>query len=66
MRCAASQKFVDNGLINLEALIRKLTNTFINRLTVYGDDIVRALLDNMITSDSMWKYWYITCLVVYQ
>ena len=53
MRCSVSQMFVDNGLINFEALIRKLTNTFINCLTVSGNAIVRALLDNLVSRDSM-------------
>ena len=57
---SASQMFVDNGLMNFEGLIRNLTNTFINRLTASGNGIVRALLDNMVARDSMWKYWYNT------
>ena len=34
MRCNASQMYVDNNLLNFEALIRIRTNTFISRLTV--------------------------------
>ena len=32
MRCSASQMFAHNNLLNFEALIRKMSNTFINRL----------------------------------
>ena len=56
MRCSASQMFADNGFMNFEALIRKLTNTFINRLTVSGIAIVSALHDNMVSRDSSLKY----------
>ena len=45
--------FVDIGLINFESLILKLTNTFINRLTVSENPIVRALLDNMVLGDPL-------------
>ena len=29
-------------------------------VTVSGNAIVGALLDNMVARDSMWKYWYNT------
>ena len=48
MRCTASQMFADNNLLNFEALMRKMSNTFINRLI--SSDHVKVLLDNMIAS----------------
>ena len=50
--------------MNFEALIRKLTHTFINRVTVSGNAIVRAPLDNMVSRDNMWKYWYNTLFIL--
>ena len=41
MRCSASQMFADNNLLNFEALMRKMSNTFINRLTS-SDNAINA------------------------
>ena len=57
VRCGACQMFVLKGLMIFEVLMRKLTNVFVNRLTISNNDVVRALLDNMVARDSMWKYW---------
>ena len=35
MRCSASQMFADNNLLNFEALMRKMSNTFINIIDQY-------------------------------
>ena len=56
MRCSASQMFVDNSLMKFEALILKMTNTFINRLTLTENAFMKVFLDNMIVRDSMSKY----------
>ena len=58
MRCSASQMFVDNNLLNFEALIRIKTNTFISRLTVYDNTIIEVLLDNGVARERIWNYWY--------
>ena len=58
MRCSASQMYVDNNLLNFEALIRIKTNTFISRLTVSDNTIIEALLDNRVAKVEMWNYWY--------
>ena len=48
MRCGASQMYVDNNLLNFEALIRIKTDTFISPLTVSENTIIEALLDNRV------------------
>ena len=58
MRCSASQMYVDNILLNFEALIRIKTNTFISRLTVSDNTIIEALLDNRVSRVKIWNYWY--------
>ena len=58
MRGSASQMYVDNNLLNFEALIRIKTNTFISRLTVSDNTIIEALLDNRVAKVEMWNYWY--------
>ena len=40
LRCSASQMFADINLLNFEALMRKMSHTFINRLTSSDDAIV--------------------------
>ena len=58
MRCSASQMFADNNLLNFEALKRKMSNTFINRLISSDNGIIKVLLDNMVARERMWEYWY--------
>ena len=57
IRCSASQMFADNNLLNFEALMRKMSNTFINRL-ISSNFIIKVLLDNMVARERMWEYWY--------
>ena len=45
MRCIASQMFADNNLLNFEALMRKMFNTFINRLISSDNAIIKVLLE---------------------
>ena len=54
MRCSASQMFADNNILNFEALMRKMSNTFINRLISSDNAIIKVLLDNMIARERMW------------
>ena len=42
MRCSTSQMYVDNDLLHFEALIRIKTNTFISRLTVSDNTIIKV------------------------
>ena len=58
MRASASQMFADNNLLNFEALMRKMSNTFINRLISSDNAIIKVLLDNMVARERMWEYWY--------
>ena len=58
MRCSASQMYVDNILLNFEALIRIKTNTFISRLTVSDNTIIESLLDNRVSRVKLWNYCY--------
>ena len=58
MRCSSSQMYVDNNLLNFEALIRIKINTFISRLTVSDNTIIEALLDNRATRVKIWNNWY--------
>ena len=58
MRCIASQMFADNNLLNFEALMRKMSNTFIDRLISSDNAIIKFLLDNMVARERMWEYWY--------
>ena len=58
MRCSASQMFADNNLLNFEALMCKMSNTFINRLILSDNAIIKVLLDNMVARERMWEYWY--------
>ena len=53
MRCRASQMFADNNLLNFEALIRKMSNTFIYRLISSDNAIIKVLLDNMVAREKM-------------
>ena len=53
MRCSASQM-----LLNFEALMCKMSNTFINRLISSDNAIIKVLLDNMVAREKMWEYWY--------
>ena len=41
VRCSASQMFADNNLLNFEALMLKMSNTFINRLTSSDNAIIK-------------------------
>ena len=58
MRCSASQMFADSNLLNFEALMRKMSNTFISRLISSDNAIIKVLLDNMVARERMWEYWY--------
>ena len=58
MKCSASQMFADNNLLNFEALMRKMSNAFINRLISSDNAIIKVLLDNMVARARMWEYWY--------
>ena len=58
MRFSASQMFADNNLLNFEALMRKMSNTFISRLISSDNAIIKVLLDNMVARERMWEYWY--------
>ena len=58
IRCSASQIFAINNLLNFEALMRKMTNIFINRLISSDNTIIKVLLDNMVARERMWEYWY--------
>ena len=58
MRCSASQMFADTNLLNFEALMRKMSNAFINRLISSDNAIIKVLLDNMVARARMWEYWY--------
>ena len=53
MRCSASHMFADNNLLNFEALIRKMSNTFINRLISSDNAIIKVLLNNMVAREKM-------------
>ena len=41
-----------------EALMRKMSNTFISRLISSDNAIIKVLLDNMVARERMWEYWY--------
>ena len=60
IRCtnSASQMFADNNLLKFEALVRKMSNTFINRVISSDNAIIKVLLDNMVARERMWEYWY--------
>ena len=58
MTCSASQMFADNNLLNFEALMRKMSNTFINRLISSDNAIIKVLLDNLVARERIWEYWY--------
>ena len=55
---AHRKMYVDNNLLNFEALIRIKTNTFTSRLTVSDNTIIEALLDNRVAKVEMWNYRY--------
>ena len=57
-RCSASQMYVDNNYLNFEALMRIRTKTFISRLTVSDNEIIKVLLNNTVAREKMWSYWY--------
>ena len=42
----------------IEALMRKMSNTFISRLISSDNAIIKVLLDNMVARERMWEYWY--------
>ena len=44
LRCSASQIYVDNDLLNFEALMRKKTNSLISCLTVSDNRIIKTFL----------------------
>ena len=56
LRCSASQMFADNNLLNFEALMRKMSNTLINRLISSDNAIIKVILDNMVARERMWEY----------
>ena len=58
MRCNASQMFADNNLLNFKALMCKLFNTFINRLTSSDNAVIKVLLGSMVVRERMCEYWY--------
>ena len=45
MRCSSSQMFADNNLLTFEALMRKMSNTFINRLISSDNVIIKVVPD---------------------
>ena len=51
MRSSASQMFTDNTLLNFEALMRKMCNTFTNRLILSDNAIIKVLQNNMVTRE---------------
>ena len=51
MRCSASQMFADNNLLNFEALMRKMFNTFISHLISSDNAIIKVILDNMVARE---------------
>ena len=55
MRCSTSQMFADNNLLNFEALMCKMSNTFINRLISSVNAIIKVLLDNMVAERECWN-----------
>ena len=55
MRCSTRQMYVDNDLLNFEALIRIKTNTFISRLTVSDNTSIKVLRDDMLAREKMWE-----------
>ena len=56
MRCSASQMFAHNNLLNFETLMRKMSNTFINRLISSDNAIIKVLMENMVARERMWEY----------
>ena len=48
--------YVDNNLLHFEALMRNKTNTFISRMTVSDNAIIKVLLDNIVAREKMWEY----------
>ena len=52
MRCSASHMFVDNNPLNFEALMGKMSNTFMNRSS--DNAILKVLLGNMVARERMW------------
>ena len=58
MRYSASQMFADDNLLNCEAFMPKMSNTFNNRLISSYNAIIKVLLDNMVARERMWEYWY--------
>ena len=55
MRCSVSQMYVDNNLLNFEALLR------ISHLTVSDNTIIKGLLDNRLQE----RKHSIICTVLY-
>ena len=39
-------------------LMRKMSNSLINRLISFDNAIIKVLLDNMVARERMWEYWY--------
>ena len=58
MKCSSSQMFADNNLFNFKALMRKMSNTFINHLSLSDNGIIKVLLSNMVARERMWEHWY--------
>ena len=50
--------FADNNLLNIKAVMRKMSNTFINRLISSDNAIIKVLLNNMVARERIWEYWY--------
>ena len=46
----------DDNLLKFEALMRKMSYTFINRLTLFDKAIIKVLLGNMVARERMWEY----------
>ena len=44
-----------NNIIHFEFLIRKMSNTFINRSTSSDNAIIKVFLRNMVAKEKMWE-----------
>ena len=58
MRCSAKQMYAYNNLLNFEALMRKISNTFINGPIPSDNAFIKVLLHNMVARERMWEYLY--------
>ena len=58
-RSSASKMFVDNNILNLEALLRKKVFSFISRLNRSTNSIIRAIENCWLIKYVIWKPWHI-------